>query len=155
MKLIPLTKGKYAKVSDEDFAYLSQWTWYCDTSGYAARRLHGGGKSPVWRIHNFLLSSDGLIVDHIDRDPLNNQRENLRLCTHSQNLMNRGIGAGNTSGFKGVTWCKRTKSWQAQCKAKGKKSATRRFKDKVTAARFYDQVAKEMHGDFAVLNFKG
>lgn len=66
----------------------------------------------VWRWHNGDIP-DGMFIDHIDRDRLNNKIENLRLCTKSQNNQNASIRKDNTSGVKGVSFHKKTGKWQA------------------------------------------
>jgi hypothetical protein len=72
-------------------------------------------------LHRLIMNAGhGQIVDHIDRNGLNNSRSNLRFCTHSQNHLNADISKANTSGFQGVTLYKRTGRWVAQVHVKGK-----------------------------------
>ena len=100
----------------------------------------------------FLGVKDRSPIDHIDGNPHNNRLENLRACTASQNQGNRKISSNNTSGFKGVCFQKKIGKWQASCRING----TRKhgwFETKEGAARFYDSVAIEAHGEFAKLNF--
>lgn len=116
MKKIPLTQGKYALVDDEDFKRLSTQKWcllrgYSHPIGYAVGYDYTNG----WRnrkrvyMHRFILGTPpaNLDVDHIDGNSLNNCKKNLRLCTRSQNLANRGKSKLNTTGFKAVTYDKR------------------------------------------------
>ena len=63
----------------------------------------------------------GLETDHIDGDTLNNQKRNLRVCTKSQNQHNRKISSNNKSGFKGVSYNKKNKKWQADIQCNGVK----------------------------------
>jgi hypothetical protein len=90
MKKIKLTKGKYALVDDADYEWLNQWKWHC-ADGYAKRAIKKDGK---WRslamAREILGAKDGEVCDHINRNPLNNMRKNLRIVTYSQNNMNRG-----------------------------------------------------------------
>ena len=115
MKKIPLTKGKFAIVDDEDFEYLNQWRWYCNAQGYAVREQSlGNCKSMMIRMHRLINKTPkGLDTDHIDRDTLNNRRSNLRAITHAENMQNLSIPKNNTSGHKGVNWHKETRKWRA------------------------------------------
>lgn len=108
MKLIPLTQGKFAKVDDEDFEWLSERKWcakyYKNTdSFYAEARLkkkEGGGK--IYMGREIMKTPRELVCDHINHDTLDYQKENLRNITYSQNLMNRKKLKSNSSGITGV-----------------------------------------------------
>lgn len=100
-----------------------------------------------------------LVVDHINRDHYDNRKSNLRICTKSQNQMNRGKQKRKrtpTSKYKGVSWSKdtwnRTVNWACEVRAKGQKRRRKRFKTEREAALQYNEWAKELHGEFAVLN---
>lgn len=98
MKLIELSKGLHAKVSDEDYDFLMQWKWTAslesrDTKWYAIRwsrkTEHGEGKRYKIRMHRVLMGlgpKGSEVVDHNDDDGLNNQRDNLTVCTQKQNM---------------------------------------------------------------------
>lgn len=105
-------------------------------------------------LHRLLVGvkSEGLFVDHKDGNPLNNQRNNLRICNLSENNKNRK-GHGK-SKYLGV--CKSTgrDKWQATIKANGKYKMLGRFNTEEDAAKIYDKAAKFYHGEFANLNFK-
>src|SRR5579863_1550584 len=92
-------------------------------------------------------------VDHINHDKLDNRRENLRVCTGSQNQCNRRRKLKNTSGYKGVCWYRSKNRWKAALNIKGKCVWTGLFKNKEEAAHAYDEAAKLHHGEFAYLNF--
>src|SRR5690348_11276017 len=107
MKKIKLTQGKYALVDDADFEYLNQWKWQAkkcsDTLFYAHRTqrygLRSENKKHHFKMHKLILKSPkGFEIDHEDGNGLNNQRKNLRICTHSQNGMNKKLKS------KGVSW---------------------------------------------------
>jgi hypothetical protein len=87
-------------------------------------------------------------IDHIDGNKQNNFFQNLRVCSHQQNLFNRGKNKNNTSGFKGVSWDKEQKKWLAQIKINGKVKKLGRFNDKNEAYEKYKEAAKYYHGDY-------
>jgi hypothetical protein len=155
---IPLTQGKVARVSDHRFEYLSQWKWGAQRikhKWYAIRST--GPKKHRVRIYMHRLIANppsGMNVDHWDNDGLNNQDENLRICTRSQNAMNTGIGQRNTTGYKGITFRKSVNKWQAQIKILGNLRNLGYFSAPEEAARAYDKAAKERFGEFAALNFQ-
>ena len=94
---------------------------------------------------------DGKIVDHKDGNPLNNHRDNLRLCTPSQNNKNSRKQSNNTSGFKGVS--KHRDVWLAQIRVDDRFKYLGCYKDKIEAAKSYDKAAYELFKEYAKLNF--
>ncbi len=88
------------------------------------------------------------IVDHIDGNTLNNKIENLRAANLSQNQFNRGIDKRNTSGFKNVSWCKRTKTWQVSICVHKKKIGLGRFKDLELADLVAQEARDKYHKEF-------
>lgn len=99
-----------------------------------------------------MRDSEKAHIDHEDRNPLNNHKNNLRFCTYSENSRNRGKPTTNTSGYKGVSWFKRDKKWKAQIMVEGKGFCLGSFKNKIDAARAYNRAALKYHGEFACLN---
>jgi hypothetical protein len=93
-----------------------------------------------------------LYVDHIDGNRKNNTRENLRVCTNSDNLCYRGVDSKNTSGFKGVSWCKRYNKWRVRVVKNCVEYHGGYYDSKVDAAEAYNNLAKKIHGEFAWLN---
>jgi hypothetical protein len=148
---IPLSQGKHALVDDEDFDRISQWKWHF-SDGYAAR--HSEGSRPVRMHREIMQPSDGLEVDHIDGNKLNNCRSNLRLATHGQNMRNRKLQTGGTSQYKGVVWYAQTSRWQAKIQVDRKTIHLGYFADEIDAARAYDKAACTHFGEFARLNFE-
>lgn len=150
MKLIPLTQGKFAKVDDEDYEWLMQWKWHFNNR-YAMRWQN----YKKLRMHREIMKvSDDLEIDHIDNDGLNNCKNNLRICTTAQNSRNRVRAINNTSGYKGVTWHKRGKKWQAYIKLNGKSIYIGFYNTAEEAADAYDFMAKQYYGEYANLNFQ-
>jgi hypothetical protein len=96
-----------------------------------------------------LAHGDPLKVDHIDGNKANNQRSNLRVCTHAQNLWNKPKSKKNTSGFKGVQKMKDCKNWRAIIRANGKTIHIGMFPTPEEAYAAYCKKAREIHGEFA------
>lgn len=88
-------------------------------------------------------------VDHIDRNPLNNVASNLRVANRRENARNKNTPDNNTSGHKGVTWCKRTKRWMAQIGHNKKTIFLGRFKDFHEAASSRNEMELALHGEFS------
>ena len=146
-KAIVLTKGQVTYVDDEDYEMLKQKTW-CVSDGYAYNAQLG-------RMHRFLLSAPkGVMVDHRNGDKLDNRKENLRLCSNSQNQANRQVFRG-VSPFKGVCWQQRpngTGAWKAQLIVEGSVVYLGVFKTDLGAASAYNDAALKHFGEFAHLN---
>lgn len=159
MKKIPLTQGQEAKVSDHCFDYYSQWKWQAHydpkmQSYYAVRSDYSGGKQKtIWMHCDIMKTPKGMMCDHKDHDTLNNQDDNLRNCTNSQNQWNGKIRIDNKSGYKGVSYHKSTKKWIAQLQKDGNRALFKRYQTAELAAHAYDEKARELFGEFAVLNF--
>jgi len=154
-KRINLTQGKYAIVDNEDYDRLSKYKWYANKNGqkfYAERSIKINGKRTIQRMHRLLMSSpNGVGIDHINGDGLDNRKSNLRLSTTSQNAMNRkGYG---TSKYLGVCWNKKQEKWQAQIQTFSQKIGLGFYHDEIEAAKAYDVAARKHHGNFANPNF--
>jgi len=99
-----------------------------------------------------MAAPNHLFVDHIDHNGLNNRRSNLRLCTLAQNNRNM-VSRTGSSKYKGVCWHGGTKKWNAKIRLNRKCYHIGLFTDEIAAAKAYDKKAKELHGQFACLNF--
>jgi len=157
MKEIQLTQGKVALVDDEDFEYLSQWKWSAHKVHnvfYAVHHKPRNLGAGLIGMHRELMGKDGIIIDHINGNGLDNRKNNLRVCTNAQNLQNRGVSTKNTSGYKGVFLDKRKNKWYAQIGANNKRITGKGRITPEAAAKDYDILASKYHKEFASLNFK-
>ena len=141
MKEILLTQGKVASVDDEDFESLNAFNWYAQkdhNTFYAARNSPRiNGKRPVIWMHRMIMNTpDGMETDHIDRNGLNNQRDNLRIVTNQQNQFNKNA--------KGYCFHKLTQKFQAQIRLNGKKIHLGLFETEFEAHAAYLK-AKKIH----------
>lgn len=96
---------------------------------------------------------EGMAVDHKDRNPLNNLRENLRICTKTQNQQNSTLQINNTSGYVGVMFNKNSLLWRAYIYCNKENIHLGYFTTALEAALVRDKKARELHGEFATLNF--
>ena len=144
---IPISNSQWVKVSLEDLEKIISIPWSISPHGYAKHSKHG-------LMHRLLLDAvKGSYVDHINGDRLDNTRENLRLCTHSQNLRNRGATASSKSGWKGVSTNKpHTDRWRATITADCGQVHVGYFDSSEDAATAYNFAAYELHGEFAQFN---
>lgn len=127
-------------------------------SVYARLQRHEGCVRVARRMHRVLIDAeDGLEVDHINGDTLDNRRANLRQCTTSENHRNSGkrYTSMSTSRFKGVgkrvTRAGRDR-WRAAIKDNGRNLYLGTFDTEMEAVMAWNAAAKELHGEFARLN---
>lgn len=170
MKTIPLFVGRGRKcyqseyvafVDDEDYPKLNRYRWFILVKRYAYARIDG----QMVLMHRLILNPrKGLVTDHADGNGFNNQRENLRACTVSQNRANsryqlskitplghyRGVEPSRTKSVHS----KLTNPWRAKITFKSKPIDLGSFKDAHTAALMYDFWATALHGEYARTNFK-
>jgi hypothetical protein len=147
--VIPLTQGFNAIVDADQYASLSKHDWFKHPNG-AARSVNGRA---VFMHRHILTPPTGFLVDHINRNNLDNRKCNLRVCTAAQNNRNAKRRIDNKSGYRGVSWHKATRSWVAQISVGGKILYLGKFDNPVDAAIAYDNSCVRLHGDFASLNF--
>lgn len=157
MKTITLTQGFVALVNNADFKYLNQWKWHADRnhhSVYALRNIRvGPGKRKRVGMHTQLMGTPpGKEVDHRNGNGLDNRRRNLRVCAHAHNSQNVRKPIDNSSGFKGVSWNRRSESWRAYIKTRRRQLHLGYFSNPRTAAKAYNEAAVRLFGKFARLN---
>ena len=153
---IPLTQGYVALVDAADFEMLSHFKWSAEVDGstaYAVKaRMCRRGGGNVFMHRMIMLPEPGQSIDHINGNGWDNRRANLRVCTHAENMRHRRRPSHNTSGFKGVSWDRQSRSWDARISARGEQRYLGHFKTAESAAAAYDAAARELHDDFARLN---
>ena len=116
---IPLTRGKWTVINEEDYPLVGKYNWYCSQHGYAVMKppmVNGKRSGHVWMHRIIAGTPDGMITDHINLDKLCNLRSNLRTCDFSTNSHNKNPMKNNTSGHKGVSWIESEQCWRASIK---------------------------------------
>lgn len=149
---VALTQGKFALIDSADFELIQPYTWAAHNIKGRLYAVTRGGRLHMHRV--IAAAKSGQTIDHRNGDGLDNRRANLRVCTVSQNGMNRPKQANNTSGFKGVFPSGRPhQPWSASIKKDQRVIHLGRFGTPEQAALAYDRAAAELFGEFAVLNF--
>ncbi|MHC4185837.1 MAG: HNH endonuclease [Planctomycetota bacterium] len=156
---IKLTRGKYAIVDVEDFERLNQYKWHSTHYGYAKRavskRCGKGRKQVEVYMHKLVCPAPaGMIVDHINRNSVDNRRVNLRAATQKQNVWNRKFARkrGRTR-YNGIRWDKNKEKWQVRLTIDGRRRSFGYYADEIEAAKAYDRAARKYRGEYAFLNF--
>lgn len=156
---IPLTKGRFALIDEQDYELVSQYPWQAnDTRGvhktiYAHARIYSNGMSRAISMHRLIMGEpSGFEIDHANMNGLDNRRANLRQAVKSQQRANQ-IKRQGASKFKGVS--RNNSSWEARIGSPRNNTRTRlgTFTSEEEAARAYDAAAREKYGEFARLNF--
>ena len=151
---IVLSRGEIAIVDDADFERLNQWKWHFN-GRYVKRReyLGGGRKNQRGRailMHRLVNNTPpNSITDHINGNPLDNRRSNLRTCTPSQNQANAKISKSSSTGFKGVSHHKLTGKYQASITTNRKRQYLGLFDTPEDASEAYATEAQTRFGEFA------
>lgn len=157
MKIISLPHGKTTVVDDGTWDWAKDFKWCLNAYGYVITG-RGLGKNKKMFLHRKILNATkGQLVDHIDRNPLNNLSSNLRICEHRENLRNRPKPKGaTTSRFKGVHMpsCKRgaKRPWVARIMVNYKNLSLGCHASEEEAAMAYNKGALKYFGEFAFLN---
>ena len=152
---VPLTQGYEALIDADDVGLVSGHNWAAllnpkKRNVYARHTKNlGDGKYKTVQMHRLLLGfPNGMQVDHIDGNGLNNRRCNLRTATQSQNMHNRFLSKSNKSGVRGVCWCKRTGKWRVGITLNKKQKHIGYFSDLDEATAAYAAASLKYHGAF-------
>lgn len=104
-------KGNIFLIDNGDAEKALRYTWCLSKTGYPVAMIN----HKTVKLHRYLLDcSPKDIVDHIDGNPLNNTRKNLRICTQKQNSRNCKIAKNNTTGYPGVSLIKKSGRYRAR-----------------------------------------
>lgn len=144
---VPIATGEQALVDEEDYDHVSRYNWVMVHG--AATTWIGAGKI---NMHNMIMKTRTMI-DHVNRNRLDNRKGNLRRATTSQNNANSKIRRNNKAGFKGVNLHKQSGLWRARITVERKEISLGYFETAAEAAHAYDNGARNFFGEFARVNF--
>lgn len=148
--------GKEMIFDKEDLEIVSARPWFIDETGYPSARDKETGERT--RLHRMLLKGEipeGKVVDHINRNKLDNRRSNLRVCTQQTNVRNASRSRTNKSGVTGVFYDTKTGRWRAQISRKGQSrhiGSFDDFEDAVRARKEAEKSIAEKEGDSNLLD---
>lgn len=136
-------------VSRSDLELANQQKWSHDKNGYAVARINNKKQS----FHRLCTKAPkGILVDHKNRDRLDNRQSNLRFASRSLNTHNAPNKPPGASKYRGVYWHKRDRVWRAQIRINNRLITLGRYPSQIEAAKAYDQAARDRYGDAAVVN---
>lgn len=151
--------GNIMLVSKIDLNAIINFKWYLNRGGYPAtygtfdNTIKFSRPVPLHQLLHGKLAK-GFVVDHINRNRLDNRRENLRICTAAQNSWNRKKPKNSKNRYKGVTKVgKRNPSYTASITKDGVKHEIKDIQTEEQAAKVYDMMAEELFGEYAAKNF--
>lgn len=156
MKTIALPKNYFILVDDEDYERVNKLSW-SERSGSVRHTIHnydenGKDNSTSIALANFIMNRDSVVFDHIDTNPFNNQKSNLRECNTYQNAANRNKRSDSVGIYKGVSRLRSTGKYRARITYMGKTTQIGIYKTDKEAALAYNKAAIELFKEFANLN---
>ena len=157
MKKIEIINRKnieiHCLIDDEDYKYIKQYHWILRGGNYPARTFYKNNKQYTILMHREIMNAGPKeFIDHINRNTLDNRKQNLRFCNKSKNAMNCKVHKHNTSGYKGVSFLKSINKWRAYIVINNKQIHLGCYLKKEDAALAYNKAAIKYFKEFASLN---
>jgi len=131
----------------EDFSLISKYYWNIDVPGYPYAYIEPHKQRRLHQIINNL--NNNFVTDHINKNKLDNRKENFRICSNIDNVKNANLSKNNTSGVTGVSWCKKNNIWRSDITVNRKAINLGRFNKFEDAVKIRLKAEKEYFGEFA------
>ena len=133
------------KIDIEELDRIKKYRWNYGCRNYV--RAIVDGKQIL--LHRFIINCpEDKVVDHINGDTLDNRKCNLRICTQVDNMKNQKKNIRNTSGYKGVSWNKKSKAWEVSITQNGKRHYLGMYKDKEEAIKVRKEAEEKYFGEY-------
>ena len=134
-----------ALIDIEDVDKVKIYKWSLNGRGYVMCRINGKRIS----LHRFIMNCpENMVVDHINHNKLDNRKCNLRICTQSQNTMNKRKQSNNTSEYTGVYWYKARSKWRVYITVNGKRIDLGYYDNLEEAIKVRKQAEKKYFGEY-------
>lgn len=149
ISIIITERGEEIIIDSSDLEKCKQYKWSTDSNGYP--RTNTKNLREYLFIHQLISNSytnNKIIVDHKNLDKLDNRKENLRICSASQNNMNKKIQMNNTSGIRGISWHKIHNKWQSSISINGKTIYLGIFSNISDAIKFRQEAETKYFGEY-------
>lgn len=145
------TKGRQFKFDKEDMPVVNRWYWYVGRQNYVQSSHRTEGKRITFMFHREVMNApDGYEVDHINHDPTDCRKSNMRICTHKENSTNRRVQSNNKARVKGVNKHP-DGGWRARIKVNGVLHEVNGLSSCEEAAAVYRAMAIKYHGEYACM----
>lgn len=161
-KIILNIKGYFITIDTSDYLLISKYTWrpnkIKDQPWLIYFRTYTEGSHTTRKeilMHRLIMGctyKDGINIDHIDGNTLNNSKSNLRRCSISQNVANARKAPNKSSPYKGVTLDAKSGKWKVTITCKGRSYHLGYYINILDAAKTYNEKAIELFGEFAKIN---
>src|SRR5574344_87837 len=132
----------------EDYDKIKDYCWRIDKNGYI---VSNDSTDKIVKFHKIVMNNvpKNYDIDHIYHNKRDNRKENLRICTHQENMQNRVIPKNNTSGVIGVYWNKKNKNWNVEITKNKKKIKLGTYYNKEDAIKARIQAEKKYFEEFS------
>lgn len=152
---IPLSRGLVALIDEADAPAITGLRWHAVARrrtfyAVAETRPAAGVRKGIY-MHRLVIASTTM-VDHINGNGLDNRRVNLRAATNAENQWNR-IKTTGASKYKGVRLHKASGLWNPRIRVNNRVHSLGYHRTEEAAALAYDDAARRLHGEFALVNF--
>lgn len=144
-----MKNGSVCLFDIEDYDKIKEYHWHQNSDGYAVCNIQRDNQWFTILMHRLVMDApDGVEIDHIHGNTLDNRKAELRIVTQSDNKKNRAMYTNNKSGYKGVSWNAPKQKWVANIQCDGQQFYLGAFSSSYDAHVCYEKAAKELFGAY-------